>query len=245
MSGYIDSFFEHWQKRTRTTVYGLFAFWWIALHSELFYTVLFVDQDKILSQKHMLKNEYIWSKYIQHQYLSFWIWQAILFATACLLTYLMIWWLPRLVINRAYAKEKDNDFDRQEIKIRADKKIEKLKARLEGQKRTTLREAETTRQVEKKIEKQTPEVVWEREYQQLKASNLWSFFDELVESLYRHGGKVTYIGRGFANNPEFQINQDILAYADSNALIDYDRKANTISLTDKGKYFVKQYQSQA
>ena len=43
----------------------------------------------------------------------------------------------------------------------------------------------------------------------------------------------------------FRLDQDLLAYADANELVEYDRDIDKISLTDKGKYFIRRYQSDA
>lgn len=236
MNDFLTSLLQYYRSRAKTQIFGVFSLWWIIFHAEYFIVLLFVEQSLVYEKNGLLKNEYL-----NRIYGPGWDSEHLVrFVLPFVLTYLTIWWLPRWVFIHAYRKEKQNDYERQEIKIEHELRIEKLKTASAVRNVKNLEKRETSLKKEKKIEKDNPEVVWEQEYQNFKTLNLYQYFDELIESLYTHGGKIkVYLG----GSTSFELDRDLLAYADANALITYDRDKDFISLTEKGRYFVKQYQS--
>lgn len=238
MKDFLDSLAEHFSHRVKSQLYGTFGFWWIVIHWQFFYSLIFLDQNLILKKTGLLKDTYLRRTYFDYSNFFFWVRSVLPF----LLTYLTIWWFSRLLLI-AYRKEKNDEYDRNLIKIEVEQKLEKRKATLEEKKIEQL--DVTTERVQKEQAVESLETsTWNKEYEALKKSNIWPHFDELVDCLYSYKGRVKYVGSGVAHRPEFQLDKDMLAYADSNNLVNYDRQDDHISLTDKGKYFVKQYQSQ-
>jgi hypothetical protein len=236
MPNFIDSVFSHFEQRLKTQLYGVFAFWWVVLHGEFFYTLLFVDENKIYGKTGLLKNEYLHTHYFNYQRPGFWLGQLFLFAVAAFATYLMIWVIPKRLLTPAYRSERAYEFEKQKIRLEYEKEKGRLETAVEEQAAKTRQATEKKVKAEEQITLADPTVLWEEEFQQLKNRDIYNFFDELIQSLYEQHGLV--------NNGDFRLDRDVLAYADSNGLVDYDRSEGEITLTDKGKYFVKKYQAE-
>ncbi len=238
MKDFIDSIFNHFSERLKTQVYGILAFWWVVLHGEFFFTLLFVDEDKIYDKHGLLKNEYLAKYYLNFDDPNFWGRQLLLFALAAALTYLMIWILPKYVLARAFRKEKEHEAEKRRIKIDLEKQDQVLQAQLAEASTKKLEAAEQKVKTERKVSQTDPAIVWSDEFERLKPLGVYTYFDQLIKSLYEYGGRVA------TPNGGFRLDRDLLAYADANELIEYNRTAGRISLTDKGKYFVKRYQNE-
>ncbi len=231
MADVVHSILEYWKTRVKTQVYGLFTFWYIVLHSQLFFTLLFIDQQQIYTQKHMLKNEYIWTVLIRRNDWHYWLTQALLISLAAFLTYVMIWWLPRLILKPSYEKEKENEYDRRLIKIRFEDQYEKGKKALASTQAITLKAEKEVIDLKDKVNES-----WLHDFKEFKESALFNQFAHIKEALYEHNKYVSYEDESGSGN---SIPTNILAYADGNELITID--SNKIELTDKGRFFMKQY----
>ncbi len=237
MKEFIDSIFNHFSERLKTQVYGIFAFWWLVLHGEFFFTLLFVDEDKIYDKHGLLKNEYLAKYYLNFDDPNFWGRQLLLFALAAALTYLMIWILPKYVLARAFRQEKEHEAQKRRIRVEIEKQDQTLRAELAEAATQNVRATEKLVKAEKAVNKVDPTVGWSEEFEQLKSIAVYTYFDQLIKCLYEHGGAV--------NVPHsFRLDRDLFAYADTNGLVNFDAKADVISLTDKGRYFVKRYQNE-
>lgn len=237
MNGFVDSFFEYWRTRTKTQVYATFAFWWFVLHFEFFYTLLFVEQDKILALKHQLKNEYVWSYFIDYSSLQFWIIQGLLFILACLLTWFFIKIFPKLILNKAYSWERDNELDRQARKIEYEVALaEKKESLLDSQKRQAVSEKET-QDIQEDINKK-----WRKDFELFKKDPAFGSFEDILKSIYENRGRIKKTryedGSGQVLS---RIPSGSLALADGLGLINVDNDKERIELTDKGRYFVSKY----
>lgn len=247
------SIVEYFKSRMRTPVYGVFTFWWMILHWEFIYALLFVSQADILKHTGYLKNEYLKRYFTNYLDSGFWWWSAISFLIAGFMTYLMVWIIPRLVLNRAFERQQKDNAAKRKIKLKYAQEIQVEKTKLEEEKtkletQTGKKLAATARKAAqaKKIVDLDPEILWQTEYEEFKKSQLFKKFDRLITALYRHNGQTviedTRYPVGRAERVQFVLNPDLLAYADTSGLINYDRSNKIISLTDKGKFFVKQFQ---
>ena len=237
MGDYINSILQHVNAKAKTQLFGVFSIWWVILHADYFITLFLVEQSIIFEKYRLLKNEYLHQEFFKYGTFEFWA----RFMTPFVMTWFTIWIFHRHVVNRAYKKEKENDYRRQEIKFKYDKDVESLKQRKLEKQETTLKKMSTVIEKEKEID-ENAKYLWESEYRELSKLPLVKYFENLIESLYSHGGKVRVIDA--YDELTFEINRDILAYADTNGLIEYNREKQLISLTEKGKYFVKRYQSE-
>ncbi len=95
---------------------------------------------------------------------------------------------------------------------------------------------------EKKAQSETPEVIWEKDFLSLKRSSLFRKFEQILTCIYKYNGKLKVLSNfsnSFNISYDFQIDEDILIYADTNNLITI--KSDTMFFTDKGKFFAKRY----
>ena|GEM_PF-531878 len=250
MDEIFGSLAKYFGTRVRTQIYGLFTFWLFILHWQFFYTLLFVSQDLIYKKTGLLKNVYLKCTYGNVHSLNFWVYVVVTVIVSASLTYLMIWIMPQLILERAYEKEQKDKAQRLKIKLKYEQDIKDEKTKLE-KKLTALEEQTTKRLVatekkvdtERKVQEKEKDLTsdWQLDYNKFATSNLYKRFDEFIACLYQHGGQ-THIEDPTFGSIIFELNKDMLAYADSNNLVSYDRSKGYISLTDKGKYFVKTYQ---
>lgn len=242
MNELFGSIAKYLNTRMKTPVYGVFSFWLIVLHWEFFYTLLFVDQGYILQERHMLKNEYLESLLSGPGAL---MWHIVSVLLAAFFTYLMIWVIPGFVLIRAFVAEQKHLFAKRLERIKLEKAVQEAEADLERTKtqseRQRLDEAEKRIAQEKKAEAADPAIVWEKEYSELMRLPLYREFGQLIECLYVHAGKVKV--KDFSGRITFELDADILAYSDSNELVQYNGNEGVISLTDKGRFFVRRYQA--
>lgn len=244
MKEIFDSIISHYRTRLNSPVYGIFAFWWIALHWEFFYTLLFVDQNAILDKTGLLKNEYLVREFYSYQYGIFWIEFVLKLSLAVVLTGLMIWVLPRWVILPVYSRTQADRTRKLEPQYAYEEKKEEILLRLERNK-AAIKKEEANQAVqaakvvanEAKIKKNDPTLQWSDEYESFKKIPLFSYFREIIESLYEHNGDIDVPHK-------FRLDRDILAYADANELVDYHTNEETISIKPKGRYFVSRFQTE-
>ena len=228
MKEIVDSIVEYFKSRMKTPIYGLFSFWWVVLHWEFFYTLVFVNEKDILTHTGYLKNEYLRMHFMNYSDTAFWWWLLLSFLLSSFFTFLMVWLIPRLILLPAYGQQKSHEFDKRRVKISHEKELERLGTQLQKIETTQIRAAERKSRV---IRSASPEVRWERDFRSLVESPLFDDFQKLIDRLYGHGGDM----RNF--------DSDLLAYAEANDLVEFDRDDVRAIPTDKGKYFIKIYQT--
>lgn len=234
MGDFWSSVLEYFKARVKSQVYGIFAFWWIVLHFNYFTALLLVDQQLIYSKTGLLKDEYLYKTYLNLEEPTFWL---SLIATI-VLTFLTIYLFPKIFFNPSYKIEKKYQYERKRVKFQHDKEVERLRTAVTSQEVKKLDE-------ELKKEKRTETLAerresgWRQEYERFRKSTLFSSFEEIKESVYERFGYIKVTSEG---NIVFSIDPDLLAYAHANDLIKMDTEEQVISLTEKGKYFMKRYQ---
>lgn len=232
-------FISDYMERAKSQIYGIFTFWVIIFHLPVIFTSLFVDQDLIYKETNMLKNEYIRETFFNFNHWETWTWEIGLVIISLILTYLMIWILPKTIIARAYDRELEDHYAREHKKNKKEKELNKERSVVADKQLQTAEKIESAALKQENagtIEKQQ----WEKEYEQFEKTHLSQNFDELIDALYSHSGKIK-VTDDYDRSVIFELDRDLLAYADANGLVNLDNK-NTISLTDKGRYFVKKYQ---
>lgn len=238
MANFLDSVFSHFEQRLKTQFYSIFAFWWIVLHGQFFYAALFDDADKIYAKTGLLKSEYLQQKFANYHDPKFWLLQAFLVLIAALLTYLMIWIVPRYLLLPAYRAERQHEFDKRKIRLEYDRESEKLATAREEQAAKTRQATEKRVKAEAGIVEANPEVLWEEEYAELsQLENHGLYMDDLIKCLYRYSGEASVPGT-------YRISQEALAYADANGLITFNSDNRKLAVTDKGRFFIRKYQAE-
>lgn len=237
----ISSYFD----RTKSRLLTVYFAWLAIIHLPIIYTAIFIDQSLLYEKTGMLKNEYISDKY--YNFPTGWFWMLyIVLATMvpALLTWLIIWILPKTVIKRAYERELIDQSDRDSIRIQKEAELEKLRTKVvksqvetaENEQKAVVTKAET-----ESIESKT----WLTDYREFKASKYFTGFNEVIRSVYEYGGAVKESYNQFSNEYDFELKPSMLAYIDSLELVIFnksDSRHDKIEFTNKGKFFVREYQ---
>ncbi|KKU57190.1 MAG: hypothetical protein UX81_C0043G0010 [Parcubacteria group bacterium GW2011_GWA2_47_12] len=245
----LGSIHEAIKERFFSPFYGTFIISWLIFHWKFVYTAFFVSEEKIWESAGLLKNDYLSETFFDFSSLHFYISWILPFV----LTYLIIWRFPKWISIPAFREDLDNITKKQKMLITAEKELEiqqvaKVDVVVERvRKETEVKQAEKKiKQVEgeiKKIAEETkPEQKWIFEYQRFKSLPVYNKFEIILKSIYQHRGEINVTNNN--NQIIFQIPQDILAFSHTNDLIDFDKQKEKIELTEKGKFFVKEFSSE-
>lgn len=222
-------------NRLTNSLYGTFFVSWLIFHWNFIFSIFFLSEDKIYEITRLLKNDYLYQKYFDYASLYFWTSWILPF----LVTYLIVWIFPKWILIPAYEKTEEYETNKKIIKIGEEIKIEDKKLQL--QKSTTKKIAAVAEQViqEKKIREVDPAIEWVKEYNTFKNTPYYNDFELIVESLYEQHGQVSW----YRNMASYKTNipKRTLAYAHANNLVEFEDNNKNIKLTDKGKFFLKQY----
>ena len=228
-----------WLDRAKSRVYGILIAWLIIGFSPVIFASLFVDQQLIYVKTGMLKNEYIRSIFFNLSTFEGWVYPIAVLALALIMTRLVIWDFPEWFVNRAYRQEVRSQMQREFAKIEVERELNEKKNQLVDEQLETVEKEKTVIQVQKDIDRPVEEK-WLEDYREFKTSKrLYSQFYLIPESIFEHFGR-TKDRVGYSD--EFEVPVKLLSYAHSNGLIDIDLDNHYISLTDKGKFFLKQYE---
>ena|SRR3990167_7951560 len=228
-----NSIAEAIKKRAVSATFGTYLFFWAAIHWQGIYTTLFTSQELIQKKYGMLKNEYV------NEYFFGWngIVTVVGYLIPLLLTIIFIWPLPKFVMIHAYRLEQRHKVDRRRVKIEEEERLLELKENLAKQTEKTLKAEIETSKKEQQAAKLDPKILWDKEYRSFSASGLVNYFPEIAEAVYSHGGRAQkYFSEVDGEWVGLNVDKDGLAIAHTNDLIDIVN--GSISLTEKGKYFL-------
>lgn len=232
------------RNRATSTSLVTYSFFWLAWHWQGVYAALFTSEDKIYEKIGLLKNEYL------RTYFFGWHgWDTLVgFIVPLLLTILFIWPLQELVLIHAYKKEQNARSERKKVRLQAEKKLEEYRAEL------LINESKKIDAQAKKVDAATkltktkqkaastdPAIIWNDDYEIFKKSKYFTGFKLLREAVYEHNGSI-YVSAYNNRGREFRVPSTLLAYADSEGLIKINQTSETVTLTSKGKHFIKRYQ---
>jgi hypothetical protein len=225
--------------KARSYIYGIYIFWVLIFSSPIILTALFTDQSILFNAKHKLKNEYIASTYFDlTQWYSYAYLALIIFGSAAM-TWLIIWRLPKWIVNKAYIEEINNQYLKEELRIIKEQELEDKKSQNIDKKIQNIeKEEEAVDKQEDLASKEQRQ--WTREYNVFKKSNMYDDFDDIVDSIIDHYGRIRETD--FKNTITWSIDKELLAYAASNELVDLNQEDASINLTKKGNHFLKLYQ---
>jgi len=234
----VDKFIE-WLDRAKSRVYGVYAFWLTIALSPIIFTSLFVDQNLVFNKTGSLKNEYIRSVFFDFSTLHAWLYCGFIIVFPFIMTRLTIWEFPKWFVNAAYEKEIEHQLSRDLLNVQSQNKLEDEKTKLiKGKTESTKALVEFVGEKEKLETKE--ENTWLKEYNDFKKTNLYNYFNLIPQSIYEHSGQIS-VSR-YNTGKTFEIPTELVSYADGNGLISVNVRDRTISLTDKGKFFMTQYQ---
>jgi hypothetical protein len=234
-----DIFVESITSRAKTKIYRIIIIWLTIFHIDLIYFALFVNEDLVFRTSGQLKNEYIITHFLNVASSQFWILEFLKFIIAIGIGCLAIYLLPRLVAERTYSREVEDDERLQLIKLRSESKIQKKRKQLTDEELAITNKELTVQEKQANMVKSETET-WKEDYDEFKKSQMFNNFDDIVDSIIDHYGRIRETD--INDRPTWWIDKQLLAYASGNDLVDLDQSDASISLTDKGKYFVKLYQ---
>jgi len=224
--------FDFFSGKAKTRLYTTFLGWLLIFHIDVLFIAIFTDQEILFKKTGLLKNEYLWS-YLTHEgTLISVIFELLRFIFAALMTYLMIWVIPKHINKKSYTAELDVEYSLRKMKVAKD---EELNQREEVVVKQQLENIEVEKQVvveRAKLEESPEQIRWDKDYKSFVRSNAFKFFNNIIRIVYEHGGNprsVSWL------NPGTQT----LAYLDTNGIITIQQ--GNIFLTDKGRYFVKKF----
>lgn len=237
MKSLYDLLTDYLSGRAKTRIYGIFLMWFTAFHIHIIYTALFVSQDLIYEKYGHLKGEYIAETFLHHDSVWFWVWEASTVVFSSALTWLMIWILPKTLLNKSYRREIIDEYERKKLKIQRDQELEDERKKLaDSQIKTTEKQVEVIKAQEKVDNIQA--TAWGSEYEEFKQSQYFQDMALVNESLYRQGGRIL-VTSSMSDKALFEIPVGSVAYLTANDILTV--KDGIASLTEKGKEFMRRY----
>ena len=213
------------EEKLVSPFYGYFITSFVIINWKLFYFALFIDQNIIFQKTGLLKNEFL--NNISPQTTLEHLLQFIFYP---LIITIFFFWVSPYITRPFFKKNLRNQKELKFIQLELEKKEVKAEKEL-------LSEEVLKKREERRAEKIDPEILWDKEYQTFKRSSYYEKFQDIITSLYTHGGHMSE-GNHWESD-YFEVDKNILAYADSHNLVELNK--NIISLSDKGKFFVKKY----
>lgn len=231
MSEIIESILEHVKNRTKSASIGTFIFFWCSWHWQGLYTTLFVSQDLIYAKYGILKNEYVYDKhYFGLHGLGDWRFYMGILVPA-LLTYLFIFYIPKFIMISFYKKEQWFKVEKRIIKSVEETRLNKaIKSENEAKTKALQAEADRLKKL-KNVEDDSPEVIWAKELKMIDEAKR-RYLEDLFKVIYSFRGQIGGTTR---------IGADALRYVDSSGIASITNKGTTIELTEKGKYFARNF----
>lgn len=225
------SFCKNLNDRISSPFYGAFMVSWLIWNWKIWYVTFFIDSELLLKKEGILKIDYILKLYPQETLLENG------FIRLIILPFLSAWFFVYIfskVTCKFYERSLETENKNKLAKNKKDKEfLESVGEKLEVEKSILIKQAEVK---EEKIKSEkSQEEKWLDEYNQFKQMNIFPSFVYIVNSIYEYSGRVEAINRAF------KIPQGILVYAHTNGLVSYDKIQSRIELTEKGKFFVKQF----
>lgn len=226
---FIKSLTDYLKERANSTVLISLFFFYVLCNCRWIFASLFTDQNLIFEKCGLLKNEYIYQNFVELHPDNFWFWFCIIMPF--FLTYMYIWWAPKIAINPAYKRQIIFKNERRKFKIDEENKLLSLKNdSIKEESKTT----EAMIQLENKknqLNDMNPEKLLDEEYRLFQENQDWvAALSDLRDIVYGNYGYVV----------DDKKDSSVLMLLDVNGLIDYvDVLNDSITVTEKGKAFLK------
>lgn len=219
---------DYVSDRMRSPFYGVFVISWCLWNWKVFYITFFIDSGLLWKSMGLLKLEYIGQFYPFGWHLGTICTVLYLLILPLLSVFVIVFFLPYLT---EVFYEKSLDFGNRNELIKL-KKNEELLISKEKNLEITKKVA-AIQQEESKAKKgsKTKEEIWNEEYSEFKEDRHFADFSEIHDAVYGR--------KGWAD----RISTDIKAYSDANGLVNIELVSGSerITLTEKGKYFMKRF----
>lgn len=222
------------EERISSPFYGYFIVGWIITNWKLVYASFFLDQDKIFQKTGLLRNEYIQTIFPVDQ----WFWLN--FFIIPIAFTLVFFWISPYWTRPIFRKSIRNKKALKVIELQESQEVRREQKELIKEETALIQEEIVKAKEEKKAEVETPEIIWNRDFENFKNSKFFFLFKKILDAIYEHGGKTKAKWNRVSGYYEFSIDTDTLIYSDTNGLINMLADDN-ISLTEKGRYFAQKY----
>lgn len=193
------------------------------------YAAFFVSEEKIwLFTNGTLKNDYLLKRFFDVSSIWFYFHMLLPF----LVTWLVIWKLPKYILNPAYFESESN-------KIKKDLMKKELSTQLVKEELKVVKLREQVVEKEKDVIR-TESESYKDDFEMIMNNKLFKKIDQIIKVVYDNGGKVRS-----AWNGEQLADSDILALMHTRSLITLSdtNEGTAIELTEKGKRFLSEYLS--
>ncbi|KKW11184.1 MAG: hypothetical protein UY50_C0019G0012 [Parcubacteria group bacterium GW2011_GWA2_49_9] len=257
MEGFWSSVSSWWSEKTNSPLYFTYL-GFLAVWNWKFFQVIFLESADLFSTPRIeyVKSALLFSVPVPES-IPIWIsglidWLANFswhLMPPIIFTYLAIVYLPKLNA-WAFDIHLTNHFSRKSAYRVANLAYEKG---MEQSMKEVLESKDRQIQTQQKIQKKektlqktlTDKERWEIEYNEFEKHPLFSKFQEILTSVYKHNGVIEYADTlSFRNKEILSLGADIKAVADAKKLItitDSDGNVTKIALTDKGRFFAEKY----
>ncbi len=224
------------EDRITSPFYGYFLISWFIFNWKIVYVAFFIDQTKLYEKTGLLRNEYLNSIIPSHLSWNFWFY----FAICPFLLTVFFFWISPYFTRHFFRKNIRNKKQLKIIELQESQEVKKEEKALVKAETALIEEKVEKVKREKKAVKETPEVIWENEFEIFRKHPIYSGMDSLKKILYERSG-LTREWDG--NQYRLMINSDILAAADSRGLVEIQGsgKLEKIELTPKGKFFMAKF----
>lgn len=232
---------DAFNSRFGSIMYGTLIITWLTTNRKFWFVSFFINEQYIRNKYELLKSEYIYSLYSFHDIWSF-IWVLLkLVLIPALVTYLVHWQFYKIE-KIVYAKWLSNKTEKKILRAKEDEKYQKIIGRVEEEKSKNLNKQKQNfeKEIEIKSKKiKSMEEKWSEEYKEVSRLMMFeSSMHELERVLYSKNGRINI--SDFSDRWK-NISEQSLWFLDSNGLININTKEQTISATEKGKFFMKNF----
>lgn len=231
---FVDSAELVLKERITSPFYGYFIAAWFLVNWRLLYDAFFVDQQLLYLKTGMIRSEYLNMLFPHPLSLEFFIYSIIwpLFLTLC------FFWIFPFGTRAFYRKGIKNQIALKVIELQEMRAEKKEENELVKEEVNLLKNELDKAKQEKRAAVESPELLWDREYKNLKNKGLYKAFEGVYKLIYKFEGVV--IDRNSFNDRNIETEE--LAFAHTSGLVEYKPGSNNIvELTQKGKYFIKLY----
>lgn len=225
---FLKTIADYLKEKASSTIVFSYVVFYILCNCRWIFASLFTDQNLIFEKYHLLKNEYIYQYFpeLHPDNPLFWFCNLLPF----LLTYLYIWWAPRIIHNPAYKKQLQYKNERRSFKLKEETKLlslEKNVIKTEASNTDALIELENKKD---ELKEKNPEQLLDEEYNQFKSNSNWAIaLNELCDIVYKNYGNITQDAY-----PELLMLLDVNGLTEPGGL-----NGELIEITDKGKEFLR------
>lgn len=238
MNDFLSWVKEAFNSRFWSTMYGTFILARLTTNWKFWFISFFVNESFILEKYSLLRNEYLVSLYPLSW---FWNWLRTiskLILIPAIATYLVHWIFSK-VETKVYRKWLLNKTEKKIIKANEEKRYQETISDTLNLKKENIKKEIQIKEESKKIK--TNEDIWMEEYNQLfHKESFKTAMRELNQSIYSDWGNIHNYD-DYWRVIETIIWESGLAILDSNWLINLDLQNNKTSMTEKWKFFMKNY----